>query len=149
MFPNLDEHDTENAFVATRDVLNKFSCFSPQAEHYYDVLSSFAEAITQRRKQVAEDRRRATSQYLDQILTINFSGGQDRQITAFDSIAAGPSNPEEISLENWWNSEFPSVPGILDNPPDILTANWDALALQISENFPIEDDPPTRLFNPV
>lgn len=48
---------------------------------------------------------------------------------------------EPESIKNWWNLEFPSTPGILDNTSDVLAGNWDAFALQISENFTIDNDP--------
>jgi hypothetical protein len=67
--------EMENAFTGVREVLKKLSYQSPQAEHYHNVLSNFSEAITQRREQIAEERRRVTSQYLDQILVIDFQDG--------------------------------------------------------------------------
>lgn len=106
---------------------------SPQAEHYHDVLSSFFEAIIKRRNQIAQERRKATSQYAEQIFVIHVQNSQDGHHTI-------PTSGEADSIENWWNSGFPFAPGTLDDAPDITTANWDAFALQISENFAVDGE---------
>jgi hypothetical protein len=150
MFANIGVGpDIENAFTGIRDILKKLSYQSPQAEHYHDVLSSFSDAITKRRKQIVQERRYASSQYLDQILVIDFQDGQDRQYKTPSSKDDELFRLEAESIENWWNFELPAAPGILDNPPDVLTANWDAFALQLSENFALETDPSERLFDEI
>ncbi|KAH7314256.1 putative C6 transcription factor, partial [Rhexocercosporidium sp. MPI-PUGE-AT-0058] len=71
LFANIEvSSEVENAFTGVRGVLKKLSHQSPQAEHYHDVLSSFSEAIIKRQKQIAQERRRATSQYVDRILVL-------------------------------------------------------------------------------
>jgi hypothetical protein len=42
--------EMENALSGVQDVLKKFSCQSPQAGHYHDVLNSFSEAIIKPRE---------------------------------------------------------------------------------------------------
>jgi hypothetical protein len=139
----------ESAFTGVRDVLKKLSYQSPQAEHYHDVLSSFAEAITKRREQIVQERRRATRQYLDQILVMQFQDTQDQQCITPASGDADLTGLDAVDIEEWWNLEFPSAPGILDNAPDVLTANWDAFALQISEHFSLNADVSTRMFDEI
>jgi hypothetical protein len=46
---------------------------------------------------------------------------------------------ETGSTEDWWNSSLPFAPGILENPPDVLHANRDAFAMQISEQLTYTD----------
>jgi len=123
-------------------VLKKLSHQSPQAEHYHDVLSSFSDAITKRRKQIAQERRRATSQYVDRILVLDVQNDQQQQQTSPISADADFSRIEADSIENWWNSEFPFAP----ENADVLTADWDTFALQISENFTFDNEASGGLF---
>lgn len=136
----------ESAFSSSRDVLKRFSVSSQQAEHYYEVLESFSQAITKRREHIARERRRTISQYVDQILVMDFQGNQGQQCnTPASPIGVTDSTRFEAdNIEDWWNLEFPLAEGILDNAPDVLTADWDAFALQIQENFVAD----TELFSP-
>jgi hypothetical protein len=63
-------------FTGVRDVLKKLPHQSPQADHYRDVLVSFSEAISKRRQQIVQERRRVTRNYLDQILVIDVQSNQ-------------------------------------------------------------------------
>jgi hypothetical protein len=139
LFANVEsDSDTENTFARTRDVLKKLSYQSPQAKHYYDVLRSFFEAINKRRKQLARERRNCTSQYLDQILVLDIQQDQRTQYTITDS--ADDVSLPMATIENRWNSPEPLPPGILDNFPDILVADWGAFAVQISEQLTYSHD---------
>ncbi|KAH9209786.1 hypothetical protein DL95DRAFT_343897 [Leptodontidium sp. 2 PMI_412] len=141
LFANIEvSSEVENAFTGVRDVLKKLSHQSPQAEHYHDVLSSFSEAIIKRRKQIAQERRRATSQYVDRILVLDVQNDQQQQQTSPISADADFSRIDADSIENWWNSEFPFAP----ENADVLTADWDAFALQISENFAFDNEAASR-----
>jgi len=106
------------------------------------VLSSFSDAITKRRKQIAQERRRATSQYVDRILVLDVQNDQQQQQTSPISADADFSRIEADSIENWWNSEFPFAP----ENADVLTADWDTFALQISENFTFDNEASGGLF---
>ncbi|KAK0118323.1 hypothetical protein ONS95_012618 [Cadophora gregata] len=143
LFANIEvSSEVENAFTGVRDVLKKLSLQSPQAEHYHDVLSSFSEAIIKRRKQIAQERRRATSQYVDRILVLDVQSDQQQQQTSPISADADFSRIEADSIEKWWNSEFPFAP----ENTDVLTADWDTFALQISENFTFDNEAAGGLF---
>ncbi|KAG4432988.1 hypothetical protein IFR05_011532 [Cadophora sp. M221] len=141
LFANIEvSSEVENAFTGVRDVLKKLSHQSPQAEHYHDVLSSFSEAIVKRRKQIAQERRRATSQYVDRILVLDVQNDQQQQQTSPISADADFSRIDADSIENWWNSEFPFA----TENADVLTADWDTFALQISENFTFDNEAVSR-----
>ncbi|KAG9848317.1 hypothetical protein KCU98_g921, partial [Aureobasidium melanogenum] len=61
--------DIEEAFSEVRNVLKKLSDLSPQAEEYFEILSSFSEAINAHRDELSRKRRAANQQYVSQILT--------------------------------------------------------------------------------
>lgn len=149
MFATVEvESEAENAFMGIRDVLKKLSHQSPQAEHYHDILSSFSEAINKRRQQVARERKRVTSKYLDQLLVFDTQQGQHQSATS-TSPHSDSHNYETASIEDWWNSSVPFAPGTLENPPDILTANWDTFAIQISETLAYDNNGFPEMFGAV
>lgn len=49
--------------------------FSPQAGHYYEILTSLNSAIDIHRAKRLEERKRLTSQYVDQVLTFDMENG--------------------------------------------------------------------------
>jgi hypothetical protein len=148
LFVNVEvEPNLENAFIGVRDVLKKLSHQSPQAEHYHDVLVSFSEAINNRRQQIAQERRRITRDYLDQILVIDVQNNQSNSYSTPIGTSAGEFRVETGSIEDWWHSSLPFAPSILENPPDILHADWDAFAMQISEQLTYNNGGSQELFN--
>ncbi|KAK8189936.1 uncharacterized protein BKA78DRAFT_296209 [Phyllosticta capitalensis] len=61
--------DIEDAFNEARKVLQFLARLSPQAEHYFEILSNFSEAIGKHRQQLAHQKRRS-SRYVSQIFTM-------------------------------------------------------------------------------
>jgi hypothetical protein len=148
LFVNVEvEPNLEKAFTGVRDVLKKLSHQSPQAEHYHDVLISFSEAINKRRQQIARERRRVTSQYLDQILVIDVPNTLEHHYQTPTSTDAEAYSFENGSVEDWWSSSLPFAHGILEHPPDVLHADWDAFAMQISEQLTYGNTAPGELFD--
>ncbi|EPE35128.1 Zn2/Cys6 DNA-binding protein [Glarea lozoyensis ATCC 20868] len=148
LFVNVEvEPNLEKAFTGVRDVLKKLSHQSPQAEHYHDVLISFSEAISKRRQQIARERRRVTSQYLDQILVIDVPNTLEHHYQTPTSTDAEAYSFENGSVEDWWSSSLPLAHGILEHPPDVLHADWDAFAMQISEQLTYGNTAPGELLD--
>lgn len=68
--------ETEEAFHYARAVLLKLSELSPQAGHYYQILTAFSDAIALHQQKLSQERKRKTDQYMDQI----FTSGSDEQM---------------------------------------------------------------------
>lgn len=83
------------------------------------------------------------------MLVIEFPAAQNMSYVSPTVADTDISSLEAESIENWWNSAFTFGSDVLDHPPDVLTANWDVLALQISENFTTEYDPAQGLIDSI
>lgn len=49
--------------------MERLAQFSPQAGHYYEILTSLSDAIGIYQRKLSDDRKRMASQYMDQIFT--------------------------------------------------------------------------------
>ncbi|KIW17522.1 hypothetical protein PV08_04716 [Exophiala spinifera] len=71
--------DMDESFNGAREVLKKLAEHSPQAEHYYDILIGFADAIQRHRQHLSREKRRASGKYVNRILSldvnVNLGGG--------------------------------------------------------------------------
>jgi hypothetical protein len=61
--------EADEAFRQSRTALEKLAQLSPQAGHYSEILTALSDAIGIYQRKLCEDRRRMTSQYMDQIFT--------------------------------------------------------------------------------
>ncbi|KAH8699264.1 hypothetical protein BGW36DRAFT_294939 [Talaromyces proteolyticus] len=75
--------DTEASFQSARHVLRNLANLSPQAKHYDEILTSFAEAIINHRQQILSHRQKVTSKFIDCILDIDIAP-TDRLIYQFE-----------------------------------------------------------------
>ncbi|EME81416.1 uncharacterized protein MYCFIDRAFT_140761, partial [Pseudocercospora fijiensis CIRAD86] len=64
--------EVDTAFANSIAVLERLAQVSPQARHYYDILSTFSDAIHSRREQLGREKRQKSSQYVSQIFTADF-----------------------------------------------------------------------------
>ncbi|KAJ6441094.1 Fungal specific transcription factor [Purpureocillium lavendulum] len=78
------DYDIESAFGGARDVLNFLATQSPQAAHYYEILTLLANAITKQREKIASKGR---SRYVSRLFTLD-SGDAERG----EGTAAGPGD---------------------------------------------------------
>ena len=75
LFPREEaRHDIEDAFCKARRILEVLAELSPQAKHYHEILSNFAEAIARYQQRIAYERQGTGSQYVSQILSIDVDG---------------------------------------------------------------------------
>ncbi|KAL1955725.1 hypothetical protein VTO42DRAFT_8123 [Malbranchea cinnamomea] len=80
LFPQEEaRHDIEDAFTKSCLVLAALAELSPQAKHYHEILSNFAEAISKYQQRIAYERQHTTSQYVNQILDIEIAGNSSPQ----------------------------------------------------------------------
>lgn len=61
--------DTNEAFRQSCSTLEKLAQLSPQAGHYFEILNALSDAISISQRKRSENRRRMTSQYMDQLFT--------------------------------------------------------------------------------
>ncbi|KAG9520784.1 hypothetical protein KCV07_g4155, partial [Aureobasidium melanogenum] len=104
--------DIEEAFSEVRNVLKKLSGLSPQAEEYFEILSSFSDAINAHRDELSRKRRAANQQYVSQILTFESEQGTnhsaDTQMMEFSTSfnydlsdmidPLGPQLPDDLNM---------------------------------------------------
>ncbi|KAH0345818.1 hypothetical protein KCU83_g7689, partial [Aureobasidium melanogenum] len=104
--------DIEEAFTEVRNVLKKLSDLSPQAEEYFEILSSFSDAINAHRDELSRKRRAANQQYVSQILTLESDQGinhsSDTQLMEFSTgfnydlsdiiDPLGPQIPDDLDM---------------------------------------------------
>ena len=69
---------TAEAFRRACEVLKKLAELSPQAGHYYQILSTLGSAVSSFRRKRVEDRKQLTSQFMDEIFTgdANIASGE-------------------------------------------------------------------------
>lgn len=128
--PNEAKAETENAFMGARLVLKKLSNSSPQAKQYYDILTSFSEAINIYRQQLMSEKSRKTNQYVDHTFMIDLTsdGSQPYGETSSANI------PESrIDLGSHFDHEDPVSISQLDS--SIMDLPF------LGGDFPIEYDP--------
>ena len=121
--------ETDEAFHAARSVLLYLSGLSPQAKQYYEILTSLSEVINHQRKRRVEERRRITSQFVEQILNFDAHLPEiDQSYLNHRSGSDGPipgSNHGTADLDN----TFSFVPDLnVDNAAN-LPMHWDELAM--------------------
>ncbi|KAK6008118.1 hypothetical protein QM012_000021 [Aureobasidium pullulans] len=90
--------DIEEAFSEVRTVLKKLSDLSPQAEEYFEILSSFSDAINAHRDELSRRRRAANQQYVSQLLTIGS-----------DQVAHQSSDTQMTDFSTGFNYDLPDM----------------------------------------
>lgn len=129
------DNEIETAFSGAREILDMLSAQSPQAAHYFEILSMLSNAIAKRRKQFA---LRGRSKYVGRLFTLDGANttedNQERaEPLASDSLEA---HPQPVVLnddgENW-------TQGCQQTQPDLdegLLLRWDSLDLPLWDSFP-------------
>lgn len=160
-------YDVEDAFAGAREVLQKLSSTSPRSEHYYDVLSRLADAITKHRQKRASESRLLYPGLVTELLTFD-SGTGDRagqwhktldtiydygadircpQASATSSMGSGLQSSEVSesammpadTATNGACSAGPAGPASVADEawPTATDESWEAFAMQLSETFPL------------
>lgn len=128
-------HNVESAFVGARDVLHFLAAQSPQAAHYYDILTLLSNAIAERRQHVSATGR---TRYVSRLLTLRgpeeASASRDTEISHQNCLscsrtAVAAAAPEEHGS---WLTANRAPP---DTDQDVFLG-WDSLDLSQWDNFP-------------
>lgn len=155
--------EMDESFNGAREVLKKLSDHSPQAEHYYEILTGFADAIQRHRQHLAREKRKSQNKYVNQILRLDMNnqpglgnhhpGSQSTfspQSLSRDLADAAASTlaAEDVSVLGG-DSDYPQPFQLFDASQlpvdggggfDFGMFGWDNFAMQISENFTFDDD---------
>jgi hypothetical protein len=83
--------ETESAFQSARHVLRNLATLSPQAKHYDEILTSFAEAIFRHRQQNLSARQSVADRYIDCVLDIDVSIMEPMQRQGYPDAWEQPS----------------------------------------------------------
>ncbi|KAK6810600.1 hypothetical protein RU639_013546 [Aspergillus parasiticus] len=121
--------ETDEAFHAARSVLLYLSVLSPQANRYHEILTSLSEVISHQRLRRVEERRRITSQFVDQILNFDTHlPGINQSYLNRRSENDGPTTEENHDTADL-DATFSFIPGLnVDNSANLLV-QWDAFAI--------------------
>ena len=116
--------ETDEAFRQSREALEKLAQFSPQAGHYYEILTSLSDAIGIYQRRLSDERKRLASQYMDQIFT-----SEPNKPVEDPSLSAGVEST--IDLEPWSMTEGLDAGNLADLP--MASGPYGTM---ISEGFP-------------
>lgn len=125
------------------------AAFSPQAGHYYEILTSLSSAIDVHRTKTAEERKRLTSQYVDQVLTFDMENGtpRDNSDPGYGILPGDASmntytdvdgaNPVDTDLSSFQSGELTpfgmSISEGFPWPADDLEIDWQPFAPFLDE----------------
>lgn len=162
--------EMDESFNGAREVLKKLSDHSPQAEHYYEILTGFADAIQRHRQHLAREKRKSQNKYVNQILRLDMNNNQttvgnhhashhnnNHHQSTFSpqslsrdlaDAAASTLAAEDVSVLGG-DSDYPQPFQLFDASQlpvdggggfDFGMFGWDNFAMQISENFTFDND---------
>ncbi|KAI5363670.1 hypothetical protein Slin15195_G093230 [Septoria linicola] len=144
MFAQADPvREVDGAFQNAIAVLERLGVVSPQARHYYEILSTLSDAIMARREQLGRERRKKSNQYVSQIFTADFHDGS-AQAPAYTTPSSGPSNVDisaggSAGLDSMMGFDFDtsSFDGLSTSFPEQADGGWTADPL-LSDNLYID-----------
>jgi hypothetical protein len=116
--------ETDEAFRQSREALEKLAQYSPQAGHYYEILTSLSDAIGIYQRRLSDERKRLASQYMDQIFT-----SEPNKLVEDPSLSA--SVDSTIGFEPWSMTDGLDAGNLADLP---MTSG--PYGTMISEGFP-------------
>ncbi|KAG8406526.1 hypothetical protein J3459_018689 [Metarhizium acridum] len=127
------EFDIEAAFAGARDILNFLATQSPQAGHYYEILTLLSNAISKQRQNAASTGR---SRYVSKIFTLQEAKEPVSDRPRDDQgrltpLVGGLVPPLAENAGNWLSDDrTPADPG------QEVFLGWDSLDISQWDNFP-------------
>ncbi|TWU75863.1 hypothetical protein ED733_005490 [Metarhizium rileyi] len=127
------EYEIEAAFAGARDILNFLATQSPQAGHYYEILTLLSNAISKQRQSISSTGR---SRYVSKILNL-----QEAQEPVSDSLRdsqgrrtplVGSLIPAFSDFAGDWLSDDTSS----SNTGQDVFLSWDSLDISQWDTFP-------------
>jgi hypothetical protein len=111
-------HELETSFEGAKDVLNYLAIKSPQAAHYFEILTSLSSAITKRRSKAPPAS--GGGRYVSRIFSLDSSTTSEIQLPNSEAVAAIP--PAQMGH---WEDPFSTFAG-----GDAGVFNWSATQLE-------------------
>lgn len=144
--------DMDDSFSNAREVLRSLSANSPQAEHYYEILTGLADVIQRRRQHLSRGNRPSRNKYVDQILTFDTTPSATRSQSTFSprtpslkdpvtEVQDGTTSDEGIGDYGFQMPDLTQWPLENGGGFDFGMFGWDNFAMQITENFSFDNDP--------
>ena len=147
--------EMDASFNGAREVLKMLSDHSAQAEHYYEILTGFSEAIQRHRQHLSREKRRSHNKYVNQILKLDIGQSASDSQPNFsprtlsrDMADAASNTPiADYGLEGGLEYQQPfqlvdatQLPVDGGGGFDFGMFGWDNFTMQISENFNFDND---------
>ena len=143
--------DMDDSFSNAREVLRSLAPESPQAQHYDEILTGFADVIQRRRQHLSRGSRPSKNKYVDQILTFDVTPSVSRSQSTISSATPMSRNHDNMSQDvaisddgiGDFDFQMPEVgQWPLENGGDFDFGlfGWDNFAMQLSENFSFDND---------
>lgn len=133
--------EVDEAFQNAIAVLERLAPCSPQARHYFEILSTFSEAIHTRREQLGRERRKKSDRFVSQIFTASFHDS-NQNLPPLATPSSGPSNidPNIVpgsGLDSMNNFDFDFNSAAYDLPTFPDQEAWTDMPL-LSDNLYID-----------
>jgi hypothetical protein len=133
------DHEIESAFSGAREILDMLSAQSPQAAHYFEILTMLSNAIAKQRKQMA---LRGRSKYVGRLFSLDGANSAREEsrpepITSDTATSSFERNSDLTALNdseiNWMMGAGQQIQPDLDEG---LQLRWDSLDLPLWDSFP-------------
>lgn len=121
--------EVDGAFQNAISVLEQLGQLSPQARHYFEILSTFSDAIYARREQLGRERRRKSDRYVSQIFTADF---QDPSVAGTSNAPAATGDAAAYTTPS--SAGVNGATGVDPNIDPML--NFDLDGYDFSLNYP-------------
>ncbi|KAJ9637424.1 hypothetical protein H2204_004848 [Knufia peltigerae] len=146
IFAGESRSDIKHGFTRTCEVLRGLACMSPQAKHYFEILSRFSEDIGRYRQRRDLERRKVIEQYLDKILDLDVVQPLESQYSpagqSWATTGAGrPRHAMTMSETEPFN--FDALLDMSAGGPDVP---WDDMSQLSAANLP-DYDPFSMFFD--
>lgn len=137
------DYGIETSFSKARVILDMLSAQSPQAAHYFEILTMLSKAIAKQRTQQAGSRDR--SRYVKKLFTLDGANVEDETEVEADSMNilaslaasadtnAGSASASDRAGGNWRDMVEQIQKTGLDEG---LSLRWDSLDLSLWDSFP-------------
>lgn len=135
--PSLDE-----AFNGAIEILRMLSQQSAQAAHYFEILTTLASAISEKRQRLTLQRPRG-SQYVSRIFSLTRTPRQSENPEPQEDIPRqeGPMSPTSTHANNIYLLAQGDRPGNLTPDVDSLFSGWEGMDLPLWDSFPFLNEP--------
>lgn len=130
----------EEAFNGAIEILRILSQQSAQAAHYFEILTTLANAITEQRQRLTSQRR--GSQYVSKLFTLNSNaspatpGDQETALLPQRAMSPVSAHANNVSLLAQGDYSFNITPEM-----ESLFSGWEGMDLPLWDSFPFLTEP--------